>query len=43
METELEELKELSITKIKVAYNRSIDLEATHTILWRRSENNNKV
>ncbi len=35
---ELEELKLLSITKIKVAYNRSIDVEATHLILWNKSE-----
>ncbi|MFX1478449.1 MAG: hypothetical protein ACFFCI_09970 [Promethearchaeota archaeon] len=43
MESELEELKELSIAKIKVAYNRSIDLEATHSILWSRSDRNNKI
>jgi len=36
MENELEELKELSIAKIKVAYNRSIDLEAIHSVLWDR-------
>ena len=42
MENELEELKELSITKIKVAYNRSIDAEATHMILWGKSERNKK-
>ncbi|MFX1453919.1 MAG: hypothetical protein ACFFDB_00955 [Promethearchaeota archaeon] len=35
---ELAELKELSIAKIKVAYNRSIDIEATHLILWDRIE-----
>jgi hypothetical protein len=43
MKTELEELKEISIAKIKVAYNRSIDLEATHTVLWNRSEKNYKI
>jgi hypothetical protein len=35
---ELLELKELSIVKIKVAYNRSIDIEAAHMILWDKSE-----
>ncbi|MHA2281824.1 MAG: hypothetical protein ACXAC5_13355 [Promethearchaeota archaeon] len=43
MENELEELKELSIAKIKVAYNRSIDTEATHIILWHKSEKNKKL
>ncbi|MFX0080600.1 MAG: hypothetical protein ACFE94_02505 [Candidatus Hodarchaeota archaeon] len=43
MESELEELKELSIAKIKVSYNRSIDLEATHTILWDKSEKSRKI
>ena len=42
MENELEELKELSIAKIKVAYNRSIDVEATHMVLWNKSEKNKK-
>lgn len=42
MESELEELKGLSIAKIKVAYNLSIDLEATHSILWSRSDRNDK-
>ena len=42
LEDELEELKELSIAKIKVAYNRSIDAEATHMILWDKSEKNKK-
>jgi len=42
MENELEELKEISIAKIKVAYNRSIDAEATHMILWDKSEKNKK-
>jgi hypothetical protein len=32
--TELEDLKEIAIGKIKVAFNRSIDAEATHTVLW---------
>ncbi|MFW9939529.1 MAG: hypothetical protein ACFFFT_00715 [Candidatus Thorarchaeota archaeon] len=42
MENELEELKELSIAKIKVAYNRSIDIEATHMVLWNKSDKNRK-
>jgi len=40
---ELEELKALSIAKIKVAYNRSIDAEATHMILWNKSEKIKKL
>jgi ribosomal protein S8 len=40
---ELEELKEISIAKIKVAYNRSIDAEATHMTLWNRSEKRKKL
>jgi len=32
--TELEDLKEIAVGKIKVAFNRSIDAEATHTVLW---------
>jgi hypothetical protein len=43
MENELEELKELSIAKIKVSYNRSIDLEATHTVLWDKFDRNRKI
>lgn len=43
MENELEELKELSIAKIKVAYNRSIDVEATHIILWDKFDKNRKI
>ena len=39
---ELEELKELSIAKIKVSYNRSIDAEATHMILWNNSKKKKK-
>ena len=31
---ELNELKEIAIGKIKSAYNRSIDSEATHSVLW---------
>ncbi len=31
---ELEDLKEIAVGKIKVAFNRSIDAEATHTVLW---------
>ena len=40
---ENEELKMLSIIKIKVANNRSIDAEATHMILWDRSEKKRKL
>jgi hypothetical protein len=43
MENELEELKEISIAKIKVAYNRSIDIEATHSVLWDRSDKISKI
>ena len=32
--TELNDLKEIAIGKIKSAYNRSIDAEATHSVLW---------
>ncbi len=32
--TELNALKEIAIGKIKSAYNRSIDAEATHSVLW---------
>jgi hypothetical protein len=38
MESELNDLKEIAIAKIKAAYNRSIDLESTHTILWDKYE-----
>lgn len=31
---ELVDLKEIAVGKIKVAFNRSIDAEATHTVLW---------
>lgn len=31
---ELSDLKEIAIGKIKAAYNRSIDAEATHSVLW---------
>jgi len=40
---ELEDLKVLSVAKIKVAYNRSIDAEATHMILWNKSEKIKKL
>jgi len=43
MENELEDLKEIAITKIKAAFNRSIDIEATHIVLWDKSERNGKV
>ncbi len=32
--TELSDLKEIAIGKIKAAFNRSIDSEATHSVLW---------
>ena len=31
---ELNDLKEIAVGKIKAAYNRSIDAEATHSVLW---------
>jgi len=31
---ELDDLKEIAIGKIKSAFNRSIDAEATHSVLW---------
>ncbi len=37
--TELEDLKEIAIGKIKAAYNHSIDFEATHSVLWDLVEN----
>jgi hypothetical protein len=37
--TELEDLKEIAVGKIKVAFNRSIDAEATHTVLRDITEN----
>ncbi|MHA2289720.1 MAG: hypothetical protein ACXABG_13125 [Promethearchaeota archaeon] len=41
---ELSDLKEIAIGKIKAAYNRSIDAEATHSVLWDITENKrNKV
>jgi len=43
MENELEELKELSIAKNKVAYNCSVDLEATHSVLWDKSDKRMKI
>jgi len=33
-QAELFDLKEIAIGKIKVAFNRSIDAEATHSVLW---------
>ncbi len=36
--TELNDLKEIAIGKIKAAYNRSIDAEATHSVLWDNTE-----
>lgn len=43
MGNQLEELKEISIAKIKVAYNRSIDIEATHSVLWDRSDKISRI
>ena len=43
MESELEDLKEIAIAKIKAAYNRSVDLEATHSILWDKFDKNRKI
>ncbi len=37
--TELKDLKEIAIGKIKAAYNHSIDFEATHSVLWDLVEN----
>ena len=36
--TEFNDLKEIAIGKIKAAYNRSIDAEATHSVLWDDTE-----
>ena len=36
--TELSDLKEIAIGKIKSAFNRSIDAEATHSVLWDTTE-----
>ncbi|HDZ17730.1 MAG TPA: hypothetical protein ENH75_05535, partial [archaeon] len=33
-ESELQDLKEIAIAKIKAAYNHSVDLEANHSVLW---------
>ena len=43
MEEELAGLKEIAIAKIKTAYNRSVDLEAIHSILWDKSDKNKKI
>jgi hypothetical protein len=42
MESELKDLKEIAIAKIKTAYNRSVDLEATHSVLWDKFDKNRK-
>ncbi|GAG78483.1 unnamed protein product, partial [marine sediment metagenome] len=42
-EKELDDLKEIAIAKIKAAYNRSVDLEATHSVLWDKSDKNRKI
>jgi len=43
MESELEDLKEIAIAKIKAAYNRSVDLEATHSVLWDKFDKTRKI
>lgn len=43
MESELEDLKEIAITKIKAAYNRSVDLEAKHSVLWDKFDKTRKI
>ena len=43
MESELKDLKEIAIAKIKAAYNRSVDLEATHSVLWDKFDKNRKM
>lgn len=43
MEYELEDLKEIAIAKIKAAYNRSVDLEATHSVLWDKFDKTRKI
>lgn len=43
IENELDDLKEIAIAKIKVAYNRSVDLEATHSVLWDKFDKNRKI
>lgn len=35
-ESELQDLKEIAIAKIKAAYNHSVELEAKHSVLWIR-------
>jgi len=40
---ELNELKEIAIGKIKSAYNRSIDSEATHSVLWDITEGKRNI
>ena len=41
--TELSDLKEIAIGIIKSAYNRSIDAEATHSVLWDISERKRNI
>ena len=38
IDQELEDLKEIAIGKIKIAYNHSIDFETIHSVLWEASE-----
>ena len=42
-EKELDNLKEIAIAKIKAAYNRSVDLEATYSVLWDKFDKNRKT
>ena len=42
IDQELEDLNEIAIGKIKIAYNHSIDLEAIHSVLWESSEKKRK-
>jgi len=43
MESELEDLKEIAIAKIKAAYNHSVDFEATHSVLWDKFDKTRKI
>jgi hypothetical protein len=40
---EINDLREIAISKIKVAYNRSIDTQATHTALLETTEKKRKI
>ena len=43
VDADLEDLKVIAITKIKAAYNRSIDLEAAHSVLWDNFTSKRKI